>query len=159
MALGDLVTDFDPTHGEEAQSCPLTDDRWFDRPQPNVEAAVDDDDFDGEEESEAGDVEFGGSEADDFADFDEEDFDDDFDDDFEEEVEGEYELEGEEFPGDALADNGGDLEKAFDVDDDDEEPGLPEPTDEYRLRLRAVGGPVARQSQGNWDPSANVGIE
>ena len=84
MAVGDLVTDFDANHGADTQSCPLTDDRWFERPAPVVEAS-DDDDFDSEEDGESGDVEFGGSEADDFADFDEEDFDDDFDDDFEEE--------------------------------------------------------------------------
>lgn len=121
MAVGDLVTDFDANHGADTQSCPLTDDRWFDRPAPVVEAS-DDDDFDSEEDGESGDVEFGGSEADDFADFDEEDFDDDFDDDFEEEVEGEYELEGEEFPGDILADNN-DFSSGFGSDDDDDDSG------------------------------------
>lgn len=127
MFVGDLVTDFDATHGEETQSCPLTDDRWFDRPEPRI-VASDDDDFDGEDDAEPGEVEFGGPGADDFADFDEEDFDDDFDDDFEEEVEGEYELEGEEFPGDVLADNNPEFAPGFD-DDEEEAPAEP-PVDE-----------------------------
>lgn len=52
--------------------------------------------------------------TDEYAEFDEEDFDDDFDDDFEEEVEGEYEIEDDEF-----ADNVVDMPK-IEKDDDDE---------------------------------------
>lgn len=48
--------------------------------------------------------------ADDFEDFDEEDFDDDFDDDFEEEHDEEYEAENEEYPDDDFG-TGADVEE------------------------------------------------
>jgi hypothetical protein len=74
-------------------------------------------------------------EADEFEDFDEEDFDDDFDDDFEEERDEEYEAENEEYPDDDFG-TGADVDEDIGVieidgdiegDFDDAEPGVVEP--------------------------------
>ncbi len=111
MPFVDIEPDLEWTCGADPGSNgKVPGDVAHDRELPAVIAADDDDEF---EEEDAG-VEFGATEADDFADFDEDDFDDDFDDDFEEEVEGEYDLDDEEYPGDIL---GGNKDDGFDSDE------------------------------------------
>jgi len=112
MAFVDIEPLLNWTCGDSPADGAVVEKTW-EREPPAIVAVDDDDDFSDDEE-EGG--EFGSNETDDFADFDEDDFDDDFDDEFEDEVEGEYELDDEEYPGDILGGKAAEFGKKKDND-------------------------------------------